>query len=46
MAQISSVNAIHATDVNNDGKIDLVLAGNKLIFRRSLEGWMQVMEMF
>ncbi|MEO8712278.1 MAG: FG-GAP-like repeat-containing protein [Parafilimonas sp.] len=29
MAQVSSVNAITATDINNDGKIDLVIGGNE-----------------
>ena len=29
MAQVSSVNAICATDINNDGKIDLVIGGNE-----------------
>lgn len=28
-AQVSSVNAIHCTDMNNDGKTDLILAGNE-----------------
>jgi hypothetical protein len=30
--QLSSVNAISCTDINNDGKIDLVLGGNQLGF--------------
>lgn len=29
MAQVSSVNAIHCTDINNDGNTDLVIAGNE-----------------
>ncbi len=29
MAQISSINAINCTDINNDGKIDLVIGGNE-----------------
>jgi enediyne biosynthesis protein E4 len=29
MAQISSVDAITATDINNDGKVDLVIGGNE-----------------
>lgn len=30
--QLSSVNAICATDINNDGKIDLLLGGNRFTF--------------
>jgi hypothetical protein len=29
MAQASSINAINCTDINNDGKIDLVIGGNE-----------------
>lgn len=29
MAQLSSVDAIHCTDINNDGKIDIVIGGNE-----------------
>jgi hypothetical protein len=29
MAQVSSVNAIHCTDIDNDGNTDLVIAGNE-----------------
>jgi hypothetical protein len=29
LAQISSINAINCTDINNDGKIDLVIGGNE-----------------
>ena len=32
MVQLSSVNAIHCTDVNKDGKPDLVLGGNMFSF--------------
>ena len=32
MAQLSSVNAIAATDVNNDNKTDLIIGGNKFTF--------------
>ncbi len=28
-AQVSSINAINCTDINNDGKIDLVIGGNE-----------------
>jgi hypothetical protein len=31
--QFSSVNAIHCTDVNGDGNIDLILSGNKFQFQ-------------
>ena len=30
--QFSSVNAILCTDINHDGKIDLILGGNKFEF--------------
>jgi len=33
MVQFSSVNAILCTDVNNDGKTDLILGGNKFDFQ-------------
>jgi hypothetical protein len=33
MVQLSSVNAIHCSDVNNDGKPDLLLGGNKFHFQ-------------
>ena len=29
LAQISSINAINCTDINNDGKIDLIIGGNE-----------------
>ena len=32
MAQLSSIDAITATDINNDGKIDLVIGGNEYNF--------------
>ncbi len=32
MVQLSSVNAIHCTDLNHDGKTDLVLGGNNFCF--------------
>ncbi|MDQ2720251.1 MAG: VCBS repeat-containing protein [Bacteroidota bacterium] len=37
MTQLSSVNAIHCMDVNNDGKIDLVLGGNLNTFLPQFE---------
>ena len=32
MVQISSINAIHQVDINNDGYMDLILGGNKFGF--------------
>ncbi|MFI5187596.1 MAG: VCBS repeat-containing protein [Chitinophagales bacterium] len=37
MVQMSSVNAIHCMDVNDDGFIDLVLGGNQFDFQPQLE---------
>jgi enediyne biosynthesis protein E4 len=37
MAQLSSVNAIHPMDVNNDGNTDLVLGGNLFTFLPQFE---------
>ncbi|MEO8171821.1 MAG: FG-GAP-like repeat-containing protein, partial [Sediminibacterium sp.] len=35
--QLSSVNAIHCTDVNNDGKIDIIAGGNEFGFLPQFE---------
>ncbi len=35
--QFSSVNAIHATDINKDGFIDLVMGGNQFLFPPQFE---------
>jgi enediyne biosynthesis protein E4 len=37
MIQLSSVNAIHCMDINNDGKIDIVSGGNQFDFIPQLE---------
>jgi hypothetical protein len=37
MIQLSSVNAIHCMDINNDGKIDIVSGGNQFDFLPQLE---------
>ena len=37
MVQLSSVNAIHCMDINNDGKIDIVSGGNQFDFLPQLE---------
>ncbi|HEV8508537.1 MAG TPA: FG-GAP-like repeat-containing protein, partial [Chitinophagaceae bacterium] len=37
MIQLSSVNAIHCMDLNNDGKIDIVCGGNQFDFIPQLE---------
>jgi len=37
MVQMSSVNAIHCMDVNNDGSTDVVLGGNQFDFQPQLE---------
>ncbi|MGH2646147.1 MAG: hypothetical protein ACRDE8_01215, partial [Ginsengibacter sp.] len=37
MTQLSSVNAIHCMDINNDGKTDLVLGGNQYGFLPQFE---------
>ena len=36
MVQLSSVNAIHCTDINDDGKIDMVIGGNEFDFHSSI----------
>ena len=46
MAQVSSVDAISCTDINNDGKIDLVIGGNEDNFPPQFGRLMQVLEMF
>ena len=37
MTQLSSVNAIHCMDVNNDGTLDLILGGNLFTFLPQFE---------
>ena len=37
MIQLSSVNAIHCMDINNDGKIDIISGGNQFDFIPQLE---------
>jgi enediyne biosynthesis protein E4 len=37
MEQLSSVNAIHCTDINDDGKPDIILAGNEFGFLPQFE---------
>jgi enediyne biosynthesis protein E4 len=37
MEQLSSVNAIHCTDINDDGKPDIVLGGNEFGFLPQFE---------
>jgi hypothetical protein len=37
MVQLSSVNAVHCTDLNNDGNIDIILGGNDFGFLPQLE---------
>jgi hypothetical protein len=37
MTQLSSVNAVHCMDINNDGKVDLMLGGNQYGFSPQFE---------
>ncbi len=37
MIQLSSVNAIHCMDINNDGKVDIISGGNQFDFIPQLE---------
>src|SRR6185295_20223085 len=37
MMQLSSVNAIHCMDINNDGRVDIVSGGNQFDFIPQLE---------
>lgn len=46
MVQLSSMNAVCITDINNDQRPDIISGGTGLIFRRSLAGWMQAMVIF